>query len=168
MALQGSGAISFANINTEMGRTSTQSISINETAVRKLAAIPSGAISLSNFYGKARLVLVNETYAAVYNGSASGSGISVTSTFASVRIVQAIVQIWGLAYGDGSSIVLYGSNNGGSSWFTMGSHSTDRDYTMTVNYDATVNALRATWNGGAHVPRAIQVWVSSRYVDVTL
>lgn len=40
------------SINIELGRAATDSINLNESAVRTLAGVPSGAISLSNFYGK--------------------------------------------------------------------------------------------------------------------
>lgn len=52
MTLQSSGAISFSNINVELSLTSTAQISLNDTAVRSLAGVASGAISMSNFYGK--------------------------------------------------------------------------------------------------------------------
>lgn len=55
MTLQSSGAISLANINTELGRSSTATISLGETAVRNLAGVASGAISLSNLYGKSNV-----------------------------------------------------------------------------------------------------------------
>ena len=41
------------SINIELGRSATATSSLNETALRTLAGVPSGAISLSNFYGKA-------------------------------------------------------------------------------------------------------------------
>lgn len=53
MALQGSGAISIANISVELGRSSTATSSLGETTLRDLAGVASGAISMSNFYGKA-------------------------------------------------------------------------------------------------------------------
>lgn len=40
------------SVNTELGRSSTATISMNEIAVRTLAGVPSNAISMSNFYGK--------------------------------------------------------------------------------------------------------------------
>lgn len=40
------------SINIELGRAATDSINLNESAVRTLAGVSSGAISLSNFYGK--------------------------------------------------------------------------------------------------------------------
>lgn len=52
MTLPSSGAISLANVNTELGRSSTATISLGETAVRNLAGVSSGAIALSNLYGK--------------------------------------------------------------------------------------------------------------------
>lgn len=45
------------DINVELGYTGTQTITLNDAAVRALAGIPSGAISLSDFYGKS-----SETY----------------------------------------------------------------------------------------------------------
>lgn len=40
------------SINIELGRSATATSSLNESALRTLAGVPSGAISLSNFYGK--------------------------------------------------------------------------------------------------------------------
>jgi hypothetical protein len=55
MTLQSSGAISLGNVNTELGRSSTAAISLGETAVRTLAGVSSGAIALSNLYGKSNV-----------------------------------------------------------------------------------------------------------------
>lgn len=52
MTLQTSGTIAFSNINTELQRGSTNTLSLNDSQARTLAGVPSGAISLSNFYGK--------------------------------------------------------------------------------------------------------------------
>jgi hypothetical protein len=56
MTLPASGAISMSNINTELGRTSSASINLNDSTVRGLAGKPSGAISLSDFYGKSGII----------------------------------------------------------------------------------------------------------------
>jgi hypothetical protein len=53
MALPASGAISFNAINVELGVAGTTSANINQASYRTLAGVPSGTISLSNFYGKA-------------------------------------------------------------------------------------------------------------------
>lgn len=52
MTLQASGAISLSQVNTELGLSSTAAISLNDAAVRTLAGVASGAISMSNLYGK--------------------------------------------------------------------------------------------------------------------
>jgi hypothetical protein len=63
MAMVNSGPISLGgnattsglnqSVNIELGRSATASINMNESAVRTLAGVPSGAISMNNFYGKA-------------------------------------------------------------------------------------------------------------------
>jgi hypothetical protein len=40
------------SVNIELGRAATASINMNESAVRGLAGVPSGAITMNNFYGK--------------------------------------------------------------------------------------------------------------------
>jgi hypothetical protein len=64
MPLAASGTISIGgstatrSINLELGRAAGASSNLNETALRSLAGVASGAISLSNFYGKSSLSYV--------------------------------------------------------------------------------------------------------------
>ena len=55
MALPSSGSISLSQVAVELGRSSTATTSLDESAVRTLAGVPSGTISLSNFYGKSNI-----------------------------------------------------------------------------------------------------------------
>lgn len=57
MTLPVSGAISFNAINVELGVAGTTQASLNQASYRTLAGVPSGQISLSNFYGKSNQFL---------------------------------------------------------------------------------------------------------------
>lgn len=52
MTLPASGAISLNQVNVELGLSGTTLISMNQASVRTLFGVPSGAISMSNGYGK--------------------------------------------------------------------------------------------------------------------
>jgi hypothetical protein len=56
MTLPVSGAISFNAINVELGVAGTTTANINQASYRTLAGVPSGTISLSNFYGKSNII----------------------------------------------------------------------------------------------------------------
>lgn len=53
MTLPASGPISLNNVNVELGLSGTTSINMNQSSVRTLFGKPSGAISMSDGYGKA-------------------------------------------------------------------------------------------------------------------
>jgi hypothetical protein len=63
MPLNNSGPISIGgstvgqSINLELGRSATAQSNLNETNLRTLAGVPSGQISLNNFYGKSNASL---------------------------------------------------------------------------------------------------------------
>ena len=70
MTLNASGQISLAGSTTgqsialELGLGATTQISLNDSAVRTLAGVPSGAIIIpTNFYGKSSTVTINLTIA---------------------------------------------------------------------------------------------------------
>lgn len=53
MALPSSGQLSLSQVNTELGLTATTAISLGQTNVRALFGVSSGAVSISNGWGKA-------------------------------------------------------------------------------------------------------------------
>lgn len=92
MTLQSSGAISLANVNVELGRSSTAQISMNESAVRSLAGVPSGAIKMSDFYGKssATIFIQNESIFDFTGGARQATtGYRLTSTGAVQYLINA-------------------------------------------------------------------------------
>lgn len=56
MTLPASGTISFNAINVELGVAGTTPANINQSSYRTLAGKPSGAIALSDFYGKSNRI----------------------------------------------------------------------------------------------------------------
>lgn len=80
MTLPASGQISMSQINTELGFSATAQISLNTTAVRTLAGVPSGQIDLNDFWGKS-------SYAATLSASSNSClSISPTNANAGFRI----------------------------------------------------------------------------------
>ena len=71
MALQSSGVISLANINTELGYSSTSVITMNDSSVRTLAGKASGAIALTDFYGKSAAATYTCTFTSDNQGWSS-------------------------------------------------------------------------------------------------
>lgn len=70
MALPSSGTITMAMIATELGISPT-GLSLNDSRVRTLAGVPSGAISMANLYGKSNIP-TSWTGTFMTNGDATG------------------------------------------------------------------------------------------------
>lgn len=76
MTLPVSGTITLAQVNTELGNASTANISMNQASVRSLFAVPTGAIAMTNGYGKSAA----PTYATWDTVSMSGNLTSSGNT----------------------------------------------------------------------------------------
>ena len=76
MTLPASGAISLNDVNVELSLTATAQIGLNDAAVRGLFGVASGAIAMSDGYGKANeTVLTNE---GTINGQSNRQQITVS------------------------------------------------------------------------------------------
>lgn len=84
MGLNSSGQLSIGgstagqSINLELGRTATTSSNLNETALRGLAGVASGQISISNFWGKSSDIT---SQYGLFGGGMTGSYVYTNSTF---------------------------------------------------------------------------------------
>lgn len=65
------GQISMSQVNVELGRSGTAQISLGESAVRGLAGVASGTISMSNLQGKSNVSWSPD-------GGTSGPGVTLT------------------------------------------------------------------------------------------
>ena len=75
MALQTSGAISLNQIHIEAGGTSGTSASLNDSDIRALGGVASGAIDFADFYGASMSwTLVQGTDGSVTFGYSAGDG----------------------------------------------------------------------------------------------
>jgi hypothetical protein len=84
MALPSTGPLSMSQVNTELGRSSTATISLNESAVRTLAGVPSGAISFQNLRGKSALSVSATSVSGFNSGFAFSGPVSTDNTSTTV------------------------------------------------------------------------------------
>lgn len=73
------GQISFGQVNTELNLSATAQISLNDSAVRTLAGVPSGQIAMSNLQGKSNLPAYGSAYQGGYFAgqiSTAGNGVA--------------------------------------------------------------------------------------------
>ena len=135
MALPSSGSISLGQVNTELGVSATATRSLNDATTRSLFGVSSGAISLSNGYGKANefafTISSTQTNAnlsslattAGWNGSSKvvvtiNSGLYITSNSTSTPALTVSGFPSGVKIINNGIIVGHGGNggNGGSGY----------------------------------------------------
>jgi hypothetical protein len=79
MALPASGAIAFSDINVELNYSSTAQISLNDSAVRTLFSIASGAIDMNTGYGKSASLGYIEDIFSTYLYTGNGATQTITN-----------------------------------------------------------------------------------------
>lgn len=100
----------MSQVNTELGRSATASINLNESAVRTLAGVASGTISMNSLRGKS-----NVTFTPA-GGTSSGarqqlSDTQMFSTSVSIQCSQQAVWTWSKT---GSSFAFASISSGSS------------------------------------------------------
>lgn len=152
MTLQSNGAISFANINNELGVANTTTRTLNDSAARTLAGVASGQISLSNFYGKS-----NVTFSP--SGGANSTSrqvltdIQVYPSTATITITCNQTATW--------SYVLYYTSGAGTPTVSVANNGTGTSITFRMASASNFNRYRSwTVTGTASG--------ISRYFDVQL
>lgn len=127
MALPASGAISVNAINVELGRVGTTQASLNDSALRTLAGVPSGTIDLQDFHGKANYspMVASGGVITTYGDYkvhtfTSGGTFQVTSLGTTNGAVEYLLVGGGGAGGTGGKSNAGGAGGGGAGGFITG------------------------------------------------
>ena len=167
MTLPVSGAISFNNINVELGQSGTTQASLGQASYRALAGVPSGQISMSNFYGKSNRAVLSYVFSSnTANASLALSSISgyiagksdITITINSGIYVyststgNAGLTLSGGTTGDTLTIVNNGfilgqGGNGGAGSQTSPATGSAGGVALSLSFNATINNT----NGSAYI-----------------
>lgn len=152
MALQTSGAISLNDIHIELGGTSGTTVSLNDTDVRGLVSISSGAIDLADFYGASSgWTLTEGSY--TLSGSTSnglvglyGTGSISPTTYNSATIHSLYSFSSTIKGSTVYSLTLMVNGNQSTSWFSSVSiaGTSHAQSSFTRSYDSNNN--RTTWS----------------------
>ena len=103
MTLQASGAISMGQIDTELGLSSTAAITLNDSNVRLLGGVSSGAISMSNFYSKSWIFAFNTS---VTSGQINVRSAAIAAGWGGTQPVQCTINSNSYSNSTGTPTVL--------------------------------------------------------------
>jgi hypothetical protein len=99
MAINASGQLSLGgatvgqSINLELSNLATATITMNDTNVRNLAGVASGAISLSNFYGKSAALDYMWMYLTNFNASTAWVGTTKKITYSTDTVAAGVTPV---------------------------------------------------------------------------
>ncbi len=114
MALPSSGTITLAQVNVELQKSSTAQISLNDADVRALAGVPSGAISMSNLYGKSRFIIASGGTETTYS---SGGATYKVHTFTSGGTLT-VSNAGTSGFNSIDYLIVAGGGSGGKGWYS--------------------------------------------------
>lgn len=119
MALPSSGPISLSQVNTELSLSSTTTISMNQASVRSLFGKASGAISMSDGYGKSSGPTV---IGQAFGGGYYGGKINVSGTqYYLIVSDKSVGQVYGRKWGiNGVTTGVTSDINGNSNTSSLG------------------------------------------------
>jgi hypothetical protein len=144
MPLPTTGPISFSAVAAEIGRAVGSAISLGETAVRNLAGIASGPISLSQLYGKSALSFLPE------GGSSFSSPVFLSDTGVGGYPAQIIISC-------NQPAVWNHTRNGAFGTASVASGSSANSITFSLsNTGFTIRTT--TWNVSATVAGVTRYW----------
>lgn len=141
MTLNASGVISIGgstsgqSINLELGRAATATSSLGESALRTLAGVASGTISMSNFYGKSNFTPTTRVYTTV--------GIGFVETIPTGATTM-VIEIWGPGGYGGAGWEGYineftyesdGGGGGGAGGYSRSSYNVSGQGGNTINFN---------------------------------
>lgn len=150
MALNSSGPISLAgtttgqSIEVELGGNGTTQIALNDTNVRTLAGVPSGAIAMpTDFYGKSNALVFNLTISsntANYNlrTAALAAGWNGTTTPVTINCTIS------------SGVYVYSTSTGAYAWQT-GTGYPGSGVTLTLTNNGTILGMGGNGGNGAYL-----------------
>ena len=193
MTLATSGTMSIGgtttnrSINLELGRSATATSSMGETDLRSLAGVSSGAISMSNFYGKTNYAWVTtitignvQAFGQTFEGYGSVGDPSNPTTFGSTTDTTCDLYStnpsWALYHVNNNATQFFvfdtaGTPTGNAGWsqvhFYIGSQNTSGSYvtrTRTGSSYYSAGTMRS-WSFGQKLFSVSSVYVTIGFVE---
>lgn len=134
----------MSQVNTELGRSATATISLNESAVRSLAGVPSGAISMNDLRGKSNVSFSPD------GGTSAGTAVllqeqSVLTASVTITCSQSAVWTWS-GGGEGSYVSVASGGSATSITFEVSASVFGGWALASFTVQATAGGITRYWN----------------------